>query len=168
MIKYKKMSLIVYGNGNQYRPELWHPIRNSNWNKPRGGLWTSPTDAKYGWFDWATAEHFGDLSTHFEIEYEGVTFVIDSEEDANGMPLLEVDNRDIWMKSKVDFEKMVRDGIQAIHLTSDGQWATRFCDGVCLYGWDCETVLILDNKAIHESQKCLDFQNVAREIFIDE
>jgi len=32
----------------------------------------------------------------------------------------------------------------AIHLTDRGQWATRMTHPKNLYGWDCESVLILN------------------------
>ena len=47
-----------------------------------------------------------------------------------------------------DFEGMVRAGIDAIWLTAHGESATRFSRPYSLYGWDCESVLIMNPSGI--------------------
>lgn len=41
---------------------------------------------------------------------------------------------------QLDYERIAQD-YDAIHLTDEGQWATRLTYPMSLYGWDCECVL---------------------------
>lgn len=43
---------------------------------------------------------------------------------------------------------MKNDGIECIHLTESGQWNTRLTRPLNLYGWDCESILILNESCI--------------------
>lgn len=136
----RTMRLIHYGT-SAFIPELFTPIQNRNWHKPRGGLWSSPVDSDHSWKDWCDSESFGTLDDSFEFEYDGETFVIDSSFDLLSMPrLAQVDG---YAMFSPDFEKMLSDGIDAIHLTAKGEPLTRFSEP-SLYGWDCETVLIMN------------------------
>lgn len=47
-----------------------------------------------------------------------------------------------------DFEAMIRSGIDAIWLTPKGERETRFSHPKNLYGWDCESVLIMNPNGI--------------------
>jgi len=44
------MKVIHYGS-DKFIPELFKSVENVNYVKPKGGLWTSPLDSKYGWSD---------------------------------------------------------------------------------------------------------------------
>ena len=81
-----KLSLITYGLGNEIKPELIKPIKNS-WVKPKGGLWASPINSAYGWKEWCEAEEFGNLSSSFSFEFEGNVLVIDSLHDMDKLPV---------------------------------------------------------------------------------
>ena len=48
----------------------------------------------------------------------------------------------------IDFEAMVQRGIEGIYLTEKGQIDTRWTSPRSLYGWDCETILILNENCI--------------------
>lgn len=61
-------------------------------------------------------------------------------------------------KEYIDFKTMVQKGIDAIYLTEKGQWKTRLTFPRNLYGWDCETVLILNERCI-KSWKILNKEN---------
>lgn len=157
MIEQKTMRLISYGLGNEYRPELWKPVQNRDHNKPKGGLWASPVGCEWGWKEWCEAEDWGDLSTSFEFEFTGQTLVINSQKEAEAMPWRSLG----WATSLSqfryqfpDFEHMAREGIEAIHLTDRGQEETRFSMlgyGLGLYGWDCESVLVMRREGIRVS-----------------
>lgn len=47
-----------------------------------------------------------------------------------------------WFLRCLDFERMAADGVDGVHLTDAGQWATRHARP-SLYGWDCECTLWL-------------------------
>lgn len=137
------LKLIVYGKSS-FNQEDFTPIKNDNWCKPRGGLWTSLINSKLGWKQWCLSEDFeiDKLSTHFLISYTGNTLKIDSLEDAKKM---------IWEQHKQsyftiipDFEQMQKEGIDAIWLTPQGESETRFNSEYSLYGWDCESVLVMN------------------------
>ena len=128
-----------YGAVN-YRPELFKPIENRiGRNKPRGGLWTSPVDSGWGWKDWAEMEEFGDLSTYFDLVFYGRVMVIDGVDDLMRLP---------WDGRGVLFDRLGGCGVDAIHLTERGEKETRLTSPYDFYGWDCETVLIMNQDAI--------------------
>ena len=86
-----KLNLITYRCGTSFQRVLFDPIKNREWRKPHGGLWSSPVDSKWGWADWCKANNYGDLSQSFEFEFEGNVFVIDSYADAANAPLQKCD-----------------------------------------------------------------------------
>ena len=138
-----RMRLVHYG-ADKYRDDMIEPISDVPFrNKPQGGLWTSPVGSEYGWKNWCEAEDYGDLSNSFELEFEGTVLKIDSVEDMEQLPWIEVDG--VWF---VSFQALCPSPIgfyyDAIHLTVKGQRDTRFTHPKSLYGWDCETVLILN------------------------
>lgn len=132
-----------------------HPIKIKNGDgktglfiKPNGGLWCSPLDSEYGWIDWCRAESFGDIDHEQRVilDVDVTNFVvIDSVED--------METRLPWYKihgmfPAIDFEKMAQQGIDGVHLTVRGQADTRWSKPRSLYGWDCETLLILKKRCI--------------------
>ena len=137
-------NLITYGCGDKLDIVKIKPIQNNNFVKPLGGLWSSPVNSECGWKDWCKSENFGDLNSSFIFGIKGNVLKIDSESDLEKMP---------WIKSTSyfefpDFEKMMKSGIDAIWLTENGQWATRMSRPRDLYGWDCETVFVMNPKCI--------------------
>jgi len=137
------MKLITYGCGNKFNSRKFKPIKNIRHVKPEGGLWASPVNSTYGWREWCKDENFGDFSSSFEFEFTGNIFVIDRREDAFRMPWLTY----FGSIEYSDFEEMVLRGYDAIWLTNKGQVETRF-GRPSLYGWDCESVLIMNPSCI--------------------
>jgi len=145
MIEYKTMQLIHYG-ADHFDPDKFKPIKNRDFVKPEGGLWASPVDSEYGWREWCEAEKFNEekLEIAFQFEYTGRFLVINSQYGLGAMCWREVD---YWRGKLVpDFELMAIE-IDAIHLTARGQAATRWSQPD-LYGWDCESVLIMNPEGI--------------------
>jgi hypothetical protein len=139
------VELIHYG-ASQYNPELFDPISDRVYrNKPCGGLWTSPIDSEYGWKDWSGANDYGDLSEHFVVKFSGSMIIIDSYKDMLEMPWVNHSGRDF-----ISFQAYCPGYFEydAIHLTAKGEEETRFSHPKDLYGWDCETVLILNPESI--------------------
>lgn len=143
------MKLIHYGN-KYFDKEKFNEIKNKNWNKPYGGFWTSPLNSGYGWKDWNDEEYFRDCN-------EENSFVLELEEDSR---ILKIDCRSDLRNIKhiitlhkvyLDFEKITTH-YDAIWLTERGIYETEHSgatmNGLCLYGWDCETVLILNKDKI--------------------
>lgn len=137
------------------------------WCKPKGGIWTSPVESKYGWDKWCQDERFCDTNKLIKIE-----IVIDVDESENKKNLIIIDkledlNKLLWIPNPIvrdmverfgfknlpgmeyiDFEKMKENGIDAIWLTEKGQRKTRPLYSKNLHGWDCETILLLNEKCI--------------------
>lgn len=140
------MSIITYGHGNVFKPELIRPIKNRMFIKPDGGLWASPKDSNYGWSDWCKENDFGDLSSKFELIYEGNTIIISKTSCLKKLII-----QPGWDKRYYfypDFEMMLQLGVDGIFLTEQGEENTRFSIPG-LYGWDCESLLVLNPKSVH-------------------
>lgn len=137
------MRLIHFGSTN-YQPEKFNPISDRLfWNKPNGGLWTSPVNSKYGWKQWCKDESFclSNLTKYFEIEFTGTILKINSISDMEKLPWVELQG-----KHFVSFQSLcpIKFFYDAIHLTVRGLAVTRHK----LYGWDCETVLVMNPASI--------------------
>lgn len=135
-----KLHLVTYGCGKKFDVAKFEPIKNKGFVKPEGGLWSSPVNSNYGWREWCENESFGNLSDHFNFEFEGNVFVIDGTRDAAYMPWLNF----YGLTKYPDFEEMVLLGYDAIWLTEKGQQETRLGEP-SLYGWDCESVLVMNH-----------------------
>ena len=150
------MRLIHYG-ASEYDPDKFKPVRNRNWIKPYGGLWSSPVKTRYGWKEWCIEEEFridvDHLDKLFEFSIDGNIIHIHKYSDLEQLTWTE--DSVITGNYVLDFESMVESGIDAIHLTEQGQEKTRLGFGYAspletknLYGWDCECVLVLNKEII--------------------
>lgn len=131
------MNLIHYGSPS-YDPTLFNPIKNRGFVKPRGGLWTSPINSKRGWKYWCERESFRDCNENnsfkLVLNLDARVFVINSLDDLKNAPLI---------GENIDFELLAKTH-DAIWLTEIGLRETHLSYPINLYGWDCETVLILN------------------------
>ena len=132
------------------------PITNYSM-KPRGGLWTSTysEDDLCEWYQWCLSDGEGEwvrdnlLWVLFPRRSNIVT--IDHYDDLLRLARVYGQQEPLasnWTRCLLDFEAMVRDGIDAIHLTEHGEHGTRYGPGFSLdkwnlYGWDCESTLWL-------------------------
>lgn len=139
----------------QLRPiEIKNDPEHGPWNKPRGGLWASPLAAGFSWEDWCQDETFGDSSSQLKVILEIDTrnfIIIRNEADLNKLPWFHV-VPEIKLEA-IDFEKLVTDGVNGIYLTEQGQWNTRFSYPRALFGWGCESVLILNERCIGQIEE---------------
>lgn len=146
------LNLICYGNGNTFSLDQFKPPSYNSHFKPRGGLWTSPIDSPHGWKQWCEDASFGDLTSSFTLHYSGVTAVIDSYADMIALPKA----KDFWIADeffyRIDIAELLTIGVDAIHLTTKGEHLTRWSEPG-LYGWDCETVYVLNPKSVKEVDK---------------
>ena len=115
--------------------------------KPYGGIWASPTESKFGWKQWCTLEHFGNLKEQHPVTLEIDTenfITIDHSRDLKLLPWYKIGG----FLEAIDFEKLKKQGVDGIILTEKGQWDTRLTYPQNLYGWDCESVLIMNERCI--------------------
>ena len=124
------------------------PIKIENsWIKPTGGLWASPIEVEENWKAWCEQEEFGNIGSQTRVEMEIDTskfLIINSVADLKRLS---------WephhaLREIIDFQVMKADGIDGIYLTAEGQWATRLTHPRHLYGWDCECILIMNERCI--------------------
>jgi hypothetical protein len=143
-----KLEVIHYGSP-VYKPGRFKKVKNDGWVKPIGGLWTSPVDSNWGWKDWCKYEDFRECNddNSFRLKFiEGSKIlIIDSLDDLIKLPKYKCE----YGREYPDFEfiSKIFDGIL---LTEKGQNETRYSRPLSLYGWDCESILILNKKCCYE------------------
>lgn len=153
-----KMTVIFYGS-SIFSFDKFEKIKNRTYmNKPEGGLWTSPLDSEYSWKKWCEDEDFRACeeknSFKLKIKTNSKILKINTNSDLINLPLQNLSeegfNGNAHIRTYIDFEKILEIGIDAIWLTENGQTETRLSYPLNLYGWDCETVLILNKDCCHE------------------
>lgn len=145
----KEMMLVHYGV-ERYLPSKFQPVKDVKnlMNKPLGGLWTSPLGSKYDWAQWCRDEDFRlhALSTQSVLRFYGEVLVIDSKEDINKLHwVIPFGHLDLQQPL---YRPLIEAGVDAVHLTIHGEQATRYSYPRSLYGWDCETVFVMNSSAL--------------------
>ncbi len=138
---------IHYGH-KKFEKDKFIEIQNQIFNKPIGGLWASPINSKYGWKEWNESEKFVECN-----EFNSFKFQL-----KKGARILEIDSHEVVLKLPIqgkydmchlmlpiDFEK-IKNSYDAIEflITKDRRL---YWD---LYGWDCDSILILNKECIVE------------------
>lgn len=150
---------IHYGQ-NEFQKEKFKPIKNEfHFPKPKGGLWASNICSNFGWKDWCEDEGF--LSGKEHEDYWSSSFCFTFKEDANvyhiwrkddikNLPLLEKAEFSYYDKYYIDFEDCLARGIDAIelHLYADNGKHSHVELYWALYGWDCNSVIVLNPDCI--------------------
>ncbi len=140
---------IHYGH-RYFEPDIFVEVENVCWNKPIGGLWASDINAKYGWNNWCKDEDYCECkeenSFRFTLKENSKVLVISSHDDLNKLPLEDgvpeyINDRSLC----IDFEKLKRkyDAIEVL-ISEDHRL---YYD---LYGWDCDSILVLNKECIDE------------------
>lgn len=122
--------------------------------KPRsGGLWTSTflgMGQISGWAQWCRDETFGHdkarlwlLTPDPEANVVHVDTLADLHDLHERYGITETFGEGRYTDHQLDWSAMVDVGVDAMHLTDEGQWATRLSHPIDLYGWDCESTLWL-------------------------
>lgn len=140
---------IHYGH-RVFDRETFRPIRNAlTFTKPYGGFWASPVDAVFGWKEWCDRENFRECrknrSFTFTLSENARVITIASMDGLKALAQVEDELSPMdWVL--LDFEELRSQGWDAIEvsLTADPRlyWA--------LYGWDCDSILILNPDVIVE------------------
>lgn len=122
--------------------------------KPAGALYTSPLDSTYSWRLWCEDNEFGigRYRILLDIDAAGVLH-IDTAADSEKLAWRTLPNAPTLRH--IDFSAMRDAGVTAIWLTAQGESETRYGDPLrSLYGWDCETIAILDDRIILDWRRC--------------
>ena len=142
------MHYIHYGS-DSFDINKFEPVSNrERWNKPNGGLWSSPIDSNNGWRDWCLSNFYTrcDLnkSVEFDLSNDTNIFKIYDNETLSkllyytkdpSLGIFSVDDR----YHNINFEWLMihgYDGIEVLINTEEIYFK--------LYGWDCDTLLIFN------------------------
>jgi hypothetical protein len=137
------MILIHYGSDYFDSGKFNEVFNRIGFCKPRGGLWASPCVTEFGWEDFCIARNYmiHKLSSRFAFRLKRGTRVyrINSYNDLLKLPLLD---------TYPDFERL-KQNYDVIWLTYKGLEETdHYTYLINLYGWDCESLLILNKNCI--------------------
>ena len=166
MIRY-----IHYG-ADSYDPGRFVPVKNSSWGtKPMngGGLWASRENDPFGWSVWCKENHYSvqSLKQYFRFTVSADSNILTLEDpfQLTDLPKLKPwKPKDLsWMDTiepgmmpseeqlmqfyspnpcYIDFEKLVRSGVDAVELINCGA----FQDSLDI--WDCNCILIMNPEII--------------------
>lgn len=127
-------------------------------NKPRGGLWSSPTkDYDVNWYEWCKAEEFCtySLRKHFDftLKDDARILVIKDIKDLDKLPRYNTEHKHEAFITDIDFKKLAEDYdalMVYIYRSSDLTDEEKLCDGIYykLYGWDVDTLLVLNPEVV--------------------
>jgi len=153
------MRFIHYGHRCFDKDKIMPVHNQEGWNKPYGGLWASPVDSEYGWKAWCEENDFRDCNEEdsftFSLKPEANIYYIRSVEAANNLPrarsnfktielMVNIPETPFSMIMGVDFEAMVKDGIDVIFYEQSAcpqlYWK--------LYGWDCDCILVMNPEVV--------------------
>ena len=145
------MQEYIHYGPTQFDPAAFQPIQNRlHTNKPYGGLWASAVDAKFGWKKWCKDAEFDFCFTssfRFHLHPNARVYVVDSSEKAKRMPQREKSARELGIEITFpvlpDFERIAKDYDVIDFRISDDRSLYH-----TLYGWDCDSVLILNPNVI--------------------
>lgn len=148
------MKYIHYGS-NKFDKNLYVPIKNNIEFpiKPIGGFWSSKIDSNYGWYQYCKDNDFHierlNKSFVFNIKKDSNILVINNGKDLLSLPYYYKDFKYLY---KIDFEKMFEDKIDVLEINISADLNSKYFERLywLMYGWDCDTVLILNPDIIIE------------------
>lgn len=152
-----KHPLLIHHGAEKFNAKLFYTIRNMSWCKPDGGLWSSPVNSEHSWKQWCREENFRlsglEKSFLFALKDNARIYVINSKNDLMNAPLINPykDYSNVPERWFIDFEKL-SERFDAVWLTEKGEHATRWSKPASLYGWDCESVLVMNKDCIMDVQ----------------
>lgn len=156
---------IHYGS-NEFDKDLFVPISNfSYWTKPLGGLWASPVNSKNGWYEWCEPQYdwrnceedafrtYISKSFTFSLKPGSKIVYISDVVDlrllhdmgcctySTGKPFLYENAVPV---ESIDFEKLLSLGYSGVEITINP------CTYWSLYGWDCDSIVVINPYSIVE------------------
>jgi hypothetical protein len=153
-----KMKLITIGKKELNR-ELFQPVQNNLFfTKPGGGLWASPLlrgEFVSAWHEWCVHNYYNRLnndSVVFNLKPGTRVCTIANQKDLGELLKItgsrKIDPDEMifsLIRQLLDFEAIAQQ-FDVLYLTKQGEVCTRYplFDEPSLYGWDCESCLILN------------------------
>ena len=141
---------IHYGH-TKFDKSVFNKIKNVDCStKPKGGLWASDVGAEYGWKEWCNENEFRDCdkenSFTFTLSDDAKILYIESVNDLESLPKGKDKfglNFSSWYL--LDFEKLAEtyDAVE-VSISSDFDLYYK------LYGWDCDSIVIMNPDIVVE------------------
>lgn len=151
-----KTEYIHYGT-DHFDINKFQPIKNLEWasTKPSGGLWASPVNAERSWKIWCEDEDFclNNLKTSFKfhLKDDARVFHLYRSDQLKKLPRYDTIFKSVWYC--IDFEKTMQE-YDAIELHLSEEIRDDYLESLYfkLYGWDCDSILIMNPEIIEVSQ----------------
>ena len=142
------MKLIHYGH-DKYIESEFDEIRNQDYHtKPLGGLWCNRPNHEYKWVSWCNdnnySNHDNNLSFEIELKDNAKILTIANSIELKKLPYLNTG----YVFSEwicLDFERLSKhyDAIEVL-ISND---RSLYCK---MYGWDCDSILVMNKSIIKE------------------
>lgn len=144
---YNDNKVYIHYGAKHFDKSLFQEIKNVSFVKPEGGLWASDIKAKYGWKQWTqdnqfmTEKYREDNCFKFRLKDKAKVLRIEKPSDLINLPK---DQTLIKLRfyECLDFEELKKK-YDAIEVIIDKLYWD-------LYGWDCDSILILNKDVIME------------------
>ena len=155
--KQTSSEIYVFCGSDHFDRSIFMPVTNEPypWIKPRGGMWSSPVNSDNTWEDWCQENSFRlrklDRQFRFVLAEGSRVLRIESNKDldelySQGYKRSDFDKHQYLRDDMyyLDFEKILANGYDAIQvtITNETYWS--------LYGWDCDTLLVLNPDCVIE------------------
>lgn len=145
-----QIEYIHYGS-TVFLPGAVAPIRNTKMMpKPQGGLWGTRADSEFGWKEWCEEQGFRQCheaqAFRFTLRPDARVLLITDADNLVDLPHVEGPLTTRW--DCLDFEKLATeyDAIEVL-ITEDFRLNQR------LYGWDCDSILIINPEVVVLTQR---------------
>lgn len=140
------MRYIHYGH-DSFDINKFNIVKNQEFStKPFGGLWASRVGDKNGWKEWLETNEFSfeiiDSSFEFSLRNDAKILTIDNVKILNELPRTKMQKLSKF-RVLLDFEKLAKE-YDAIEILVSKDFALSYQ----LYGWDCDSILILNPNII--------------------
>lgn len=135
------MNKYIHYGSNQFNKDKFQEIKNMEMNKPQGGLWASNTESKYGWKDWCLDNDFyiEKLDNYYEFTLSNTAKILEIH-SVSDLIKIPQQNKPDWYKHCIPDFEAIKEKYDAIEFFLSDEPNLYFE----LYGWDCDSILILN------------------------
>lgn len=149
-----KQQYIHYGH-EMFDNNLFIDISNMEcFPKPKGGLWGTPLNARFGWKEWCEQEKFEQFNENirflFTLKEEANVVHIRTAKDVLNLPQQKNPLAQNMPYVLLDFEEIKNKGVDALelHLSEQEYSNTDRELKHLLWLWDCDCILVLNKDVI--------------------
>lgn len=151
---------ITHGKECFDRDQFIIPSNRPYINKPYGGLWGCRYKpySNSAWHEWCVSERFFTEALKsgfiYSIKEDSRLYIIDTYRDLEEITDRFPNDKDdlLFPNKTIDYVGIMKE-YDAIYLTDRGQSVTRHSRPYSLYGWDVESILILNGDIIINDRK---------------